>query len=183
MSLVSFPAPPDQPADDVNNRSKENELMRPIGGIFLVLAVAVVFLLLAGLEIWRRWGISMAAYREVLNMQRQRDLMEARKQMCEYKRMIQDYKEQLQEGEGHKTPHDASGELDSFLMQQVVAAVGGGDELQPPESSAPPSAEPYTLDSDVISDRLHRDTNEDGEKKEEREEIEGADTEQSERRC
>lgn len=121
VSLVTFPVPPDQPATDDDGASNENDLMRPIGGVFLLAAVGCVLLLLAGLEMWRRWGTSMAAYREVINMQRQRDLMAAREQMIKYKKMIQEYKDQVEREEGKDaSQEEALEQLDSLLMQHVV---------------------------------------------------------------
>lgn len=149
VSLVHFPAPPDQPAAGGGDSSKETELMRPVGGIFLLAAVAVVFLLLAALEIWRRWGTSMAAQREVLNIQRQRDLIAAREQILEYRKMIQDYKKQLEEQEADATQGDAAecDQLGSFLMQHAVAAVAAEDEAPSAHSNGATDGLQYSLNS------------------------------------
>ncbi|CDJ36238.1 uncharacterized protein EMH_0055230 [Eimeria mitis] len=137
VSVVSFPVPPDQPSQGDDDSTEENDLMRPIGGIFLVAAVACILLFLAGLESWRRWGTSMSAYREVLNIQRQRDLIAARQQMLEYKRMIQEYNDQL-EGEEQdsdtRTGDDGGGQLESFFMQNAFA--GPADEVEAPSAAS-----------------------------------------------
>ncbi|KAL8441951.1 hypothetical protein Emed_007447 [Eimeria media] len=99
ISPTYFPAPPDQPGAAEDDILKEIELMRPIGGLFLVGAVALVFVLLALVEAWRRWGTSMNAHQEVLNVQRQRDLYAAREQILRYRQMIQDYKTKLDDEE------------------------------------------------------------------------------------
>lgn len=114
--------------------------MRPIGGIFLAAAVAIVFVLLGVVEIWRRWGTSMAAHREVLYVQRQRDLLAAQEQIRQYRQMIQDYKEQLEAEDNASAPQTEGTEgnrLDSFLMQPVAAAVAADDEPISLHSSAP----------------------------------------------
>lgn len=143
VSVVSFPVPPDQPSSGEEDSTEENTLMRPIGGIFLVAAVGCVLLLLAGLESWRRWGTSTSAYREVLNIQRQRDLISARQQMMEYKKMIQEYKDQLEEEDwGSETGAlvDSGGQGGSFFLQNDVAAPAAGRE-EPRDASSIHSSE------------------------------------------
>ncbi|XP_026192662.1 uncharacterized protein LOC34620698 [Cyclospora cayetanensis] len=134
VSPVSFPEPPDQPVVE-DPDSTENDLMRPVGGIFLIIAVACILLLLAALEIWGRWGTSMAAYREVMNLQRQKDLVAAREQMREYKRMIEAYKQKLEEEQRAEVQSEAAelGQLESALFQHAVATVVNEDESIPAE--------------------------------------------------
>ncbi|CDI81169.1 hypothetical protein, conserved [Eimeria acervulina] len=142
VSVVNFPVPPDQPSSE-DDSAEQNDLMRPVGGIFLIAAVACVLLLLAGLESWRRWGTSMSAYREVLNIQRQRDLIAARQQMLEYKQMIQDYKGHL-EGEepGNEitTGVDDGAQSEAFFNSAFTAPLEDVEE--------PPAAGSNHSDSD-----------------------------------
>ncbi|KAL8426899.1 hypothetical protein Efla_002507 [Eimeria flavescens] len=107
VSLVHFPAPLDQPEAEENESAKELNLMRPIGGLFLVAAVVLVFLLLLLSESWRRWGTSMAAHREVLNVQRQNDLIAAREQILQYRQMIQEYRKKLEDEEANSVEGEA----------------------------------------------------------------------------
>ncbi|CDJ54091.1 hypothetical protein, conserved [Eimeria brunetti] len=126
VSVVSFPVPPDQPSSE-DDSTEENDLMRPIGGIFLVAAMVFVLLLLAGLESWRRWGTSMSAYREVLNIQRQRDLIAARQQMLEYKQMIKDYNDHLEweePGSDIRAGDDVGGQSETFCTHNPFVSPG-----------------------------------------------------------
>ncbi|KAL8429148.1 hypothetical protein ACSSS7_006752 [Eimeria intestinalis] len=126
VSPIHFPAPPDQPGTADDDISKEVELMRPIGGFFLICAVAGVLVLLALIESWRRWGTSMSAHQEVLNVQRQKDLAAAREQIVKYRQMIQDYKIKLEDEEqgiGVRQRPEKISQMESFLNEDASGSL------------------------------------------------------------
>lgn len=123
INRVDFPSPSDQPETEDGGTTKEADLLRPIGGLFLGAAVVIIFLILASLEFWRRWGTSMAAHREVLSVQRQRDLLAAREQIQQYRKMIQEYKRQLEDEQNSISGEEKveAESRDCTLTQQSIA--------------------------------------------------------------
>ncbi|KAL8273457.1 hypothetical protein Esti_002523 [Eimeria stiedai] len=157
ISPTYFPAPPDQPGTAEDDISKEVDLLRPIGSIFLVCAVAFVIVLLALIESWRRWGTSMSAHQEVLNVQRQKDLAAAREQILKYRQMIQDYKTELEvEEQGTLTRElsQKSSQVDRFLTEHPLSSRGCNNPWAFVREGAVPTVSSSLLDSESLQEAV-----------------------------
>lgn len=135
---ATFSPPPEEEVPDVE--VDEFELLRPVAVLFLAAAIVAVLLLLLALEAYRRWGVSGAARREAISVQRQHDLRMAQRQIEHYRRVLREFQAQLDRGEVN---------IDAALAMTEGAQ----------DSSAEASEESLLLDGDFMANQTQGSEN------------------------